>query len=74
MNCLSLNEIPCGILEAPLLERIEFHNCRETTVDLVEQLQQELLDNDKDSIVLQITPDRRQRHNDQIHFQDIYFV
>ncbi|XP_073122892.1 probable disease resistance RPP8-like protein 4 isoform X2 [Henckelia pumila] len=61
MNCRRLKEIPYGIFVAPLLERIELHNCSETTVDAAEQLQQELLDNGNNCLVLHITPDRRQR-------------
>ncbi|XP_073122968.1 putative late blight resistance protein homolog R1A-3 [Henckelia pumila] len=61
MNCRRLKEIPYGIFVAPLLERIELHNCSETTVDAAEQLQQELLDNGNDCLVLHITPYRRQR-------------
>lgn len=49
-----LKEIPYGIFQAPLLERIELHRCSETTVDSAEQLQQELLDNGNDSLVLHI--------------------
>lgn len=55
MKCRLLKEIPYSIFVAPLLERIELHNCSETTVDSAKQLQKELLeDYGNDSLVLHI--------------------
>ncbi|KZV52641.1 hypothetical protein F511_07034 [Dorcoceras hygrometricum] len=74
MNCRLLEEIPYGIFEAPLLERIELHNCSDTAADSAEQAQQELLDNGNDSLELHITPDRRQRYDHQKSISKISFL